>query len=265
MPFRLSYLLFGRRCAACGKLIDLLSEENLCDDCRANLVDISHNVYRINDVDNFFAAYAYRGRLTHILRRIKTRRDDDACDTLASLLFAAMQDKPEYLEADMVVCVPKYIRTATTGHIYNLSYELAQRIAGYLDAEFCPCTLIKCRNIRSQTSCSRRAVRLRNVRNAFVLNKDVDIAGKKILLIDDIYTTGATLSECAHALRAGRPGSVSAAAVAHGILAAPSCNMYVNKDDAEVYDVSGTDMAKVRARYAWYEKISRLRERISRR
>lgn len=263
MPFKLSYLLFGRRCVACGRLIDLLSAENLCGTCRSNLVDISRNFYTVNDTDRFLAAYAYRGRLTHILRRIKTRRDDDASDTLAGLLFDAMRGRDEFLGADVVVCVPRYVRAGTTARPYNLSYELAERIAGYLGAEFCPDALIKRRNVRSQTSCSSRAVRLRNVRGAFALNGDVDISGRKILLIDDIYTTGATLSECAHALRSGKPESVSAAAVAHGIPAEAFGDMYVNKDDAVDYDVTGMDMDRVRARYAGYEKLSRLRGRFS--
>lgn len=256
MKFKFGYLLFGRRCVGCGKLIDLLSEENLCGGCLSNLTDISGNVYRVSDTDCFFAAYAYSGRMTHILRRIKSVRDDEACDVLARLLFSKMSNREEYLSADMVVCVPRYAKEGTRGPIYNLSAELARRVAGFIGAEFCPDVLVKRRNVRSQTSCSKRAVRLLNVKGAFDLNKEHDISGRRILLVDDIYTTGATLSECAGALRKGNPGLICAAAVAHGVYLRGSFEDFcVNKDDSVGYDISGMDMEQVRRRYSRYQRF----------
>ena len=62
----------------------------------------------------------------------------------------------------------------------------------------------------------KRAERRENVRQAFVSKKDARLDGKKILLVDDVYTTGATLQECARVLRQAGAGQVMGFTVARG-------------------------------------------------
>ena len=59
-----------------------------------------------------------------------------------------------------------------------------------------------------------RAERMQNLHDAFRLRKNVDVRGFRVLLIDDILTTGSTLSECARVLKAGGAISVHAATAA---------------------------------------------------
>ncbi len=59
-----------------------------------------------------------------------------------------------------------------------------------------------------------RAERMENLRDAFRLRKKVDVRGWRVLLIDDVLTTGSTLSECARVLKAGGALSVHAATAA---------------------------------------------------
>ncbi len=60
--------------------------------------------------------------------------------------------------------------------------------------------LIRVKNTKTQTKLDHKK-RQENVRNAFVLRKEIDITGKKILVIDDVMTTGATIKECARILK----------------------------------------------------------------
>jgi len=62
-----------------------------------------------------------------------------------------------------------------------------------------------------------RAERAMNMKNAFAVRPDVVLTGKKIILVDDVFTTGATTSECARALRAAGAADVCVWTVARGI------------------------------------------------
>ena len=66
---------------------------------------------------------------------------------------------------------------------------------------------------RSQTSLTKPE-RLANVRGAFAVSDSVDVSGKSILLVDDVYTTGATVNECARILMAGGAARVDVLTVA---------------------------------------------------
>jgi len=61
-------------------------------------------------------------------------------------------------------------------------------------------SVIRKRNTRTQTGLSREQ-RQRNVKGAFKFTGKVDLCGKNLLLVDDVLTTGATMSECARTLK----------------------------------------------------------------
>ena len=79
-----------------------------------------------------------------------------------------------------------------------------------------PCvkTLVKPRSNRVQSTVGSAESRRRNVKDAYRALPDAPIKGKHILLVDDIVTTGATLSECARTLRTAGAGDVTALTVA---------------------------------------------------
>ena len=78
----------------------------------------------------------------------------------------------------------------------------------------CEKLLIKMRNAAPQSGRKSREERRSNIRGAYRLKRRADVNGKKILLIDDIVTTGATLTECASVLSRSGAASVKAVTVA---------------------------------------------------
>jgi ComF family protein len=68
--------------------------------------------------------------------------------------------------------------------------------------------LIKVRRTRPQTGLDRE-MRLKNVRNAFRVNRKVKLEERTVLLVDDVFTTGATLAACTEALLAGGAAGVN--------------------------------------------------------
>ncbi len=83
---------------------------------------------------------------------------------------------------------------------YNQTEELAKELALVLAVPVLINNLVKIKKTRSQVSLSAKE-RQENVKNAFSVKKPEEIKNKKIFLIDDVYTTGATMQECARVLR----------------------------------------------------------------
>lgn len=100
---------------------------------------------------------------------------------------------------DLIVPVPLHrVRRLERG--YNQSERLARGIADILDAEANDDLLVRRRATRSQTSLDKQA-RWRNVAEAFALSDPAAVAGRRVLLVDDVITTGATVVAAAAPLR----------------------------------------------------------------
>ncbi len=105
---------------------------------------------------------------------------------------------------DLVVPVPLHrVRELERG--YNQSERLARGIADVLGAEVGDGLLVRQRATRSQTTLDKKA-RWRNVAEAFALRDPAAVAGRRVLLVDDVITTGATVVAAAVPLREAGAG-----------------------------------------------------------
>lgn len=107
---------------------------------------------------------------------------------------------------DVIMPVPLHPRRLRERE-FNQSLLLADRIAQHLRIPLSFTHLIRTMPSPPQTTLSRKE-RLRSLRGAFVLRRPDAIIGKRILLVDDVFTTGATMNECAKALRQAGSGDV---------------------------------------------------------
>ena len=114
---------------------------------------------------------------------------------------------------DALVPVPLHpLRRRERG--FNQSAELARELSRKRWIPMRPC-LNRSKETVSQAR-QGRAARLRNLRNAFNLKSRFDVRGQNLLLIDDVFTTGATADACAHALRKVGAARVCVLTVARG-------------------------------------------------
>jgi len=143
---------------------------------------------------------AYRGALAVALRRFKYRARPDLARPLGRLLAQAARRAA--LGADLVIPVPLHPRRlAERG--YNQAALLAAEVAAALGAPLCARGLERLRDTTQQARLDRGA-RLGNVAEAFRARWPARVRGRAVVLVDDVATTGATLTACGEALlRAG--------------------------------------------------------------
>lgn len=116
---------------------------------------------------------------------------------LAARLVGALADAAAW--PDLVVPVPLAPeRLAERG--YNQAWELARRVAASLGKPANPHALARLLDGPAQAALGRRE-RARNLRGAFVVNAPATITGRRVALVDDVLTTGATAAEASRALR----------------------------------------------------------------
>ena len=179
-------------CAVCGEPYDgALSHAFRCWNCQDREFDFEFAV----------SGYRARGLLRDLIHAFKYENRYETRGLLASLLRRALQDPRlagEDLADWLLVPVPLHpLREMARG--YNQCWEIAlelSRATGIPAAQ----ALRRTRRTHSQAGLGR-ASRLRNLRGAFALRPSQNVAGKCVLLIDDVLTTGSTCQEGARALR----------------------------------------------------------------
>lgn len=140
----------------------------------------------------------YGGYIKEILQAVKYNFRPDLAGALGSLMAAGMENDPEFERVEAVIPVPLH-RRKLAARGYNQALLLAEPLAAFLRAPLLSETLVRKRFTESQSGL-RRWERKKNVTGAFQVTNCREVAGKSLLLVDDICTTGYTLSECARVL-----------------------------------------------------------------
>ena len=98
---------------------------------------------------------------------------------------------------------------------YNQSELIAAEVAKHLNLETASDLILKTKPTKDQASL-KEEIRNENVKGAFICLKPESVSGKKILLVDDVYTTGATMNECARILKQAGAAEVWGLVIARG-------------------------------------------------
>jgi len=213
-------LLFPRVCAISGK--PLAKGEKYVSIAYAtslpkyNLSDANENLYRkfsgLVNVKQVWAYYKFNKKsgVQNLLHHIKYKNQPEVGE-LTSYWFgeAILRLKPEI---DLVVPIPLHpAKKRKRG--YNQADYIAKGIAEKLQVKWMADAMIRKVNTETQTKKGRKE-RFSNTRDIYQVNNIHAITGKKILLVDDVITTGATIGQCAQLLLEAGCSEVSVAALA---------------------------------------------------
>lgn len=161
-----------------------------------------------------FAAAVAIGKYESTLRRLVLRAKRGADEALCLVFGKMLSERIEALP-DAVVPMPvpplRRLFRAT-----NVAEVLSEAVAGELQLPRLTGALRYCRAVQKQADLTA-ARRRRNVRGALVTTGQFDLTGARLLVVDDVLTTGATADEAARALLAAGAAAVSVAVVARGV------------------------------------------------
>ncbi len=143
-----------------------------------------------------WSCYAYEPPLQQAIHLFKYRGKVVLAGALGALLRKAW---PRPLEADVLMPVPLHASRLRERE-YNQSLLLADELNRDLRLPLVYDNLVRLRAAPPQTELSR-SERLANLRRCFSVRRPAEIADKRVLLIDDVMTTGTTVNECAKVLR----------------------------------------------------------------
>lgn len=225
-------LFYPPACEGCGESVG--SKEYLCADCKARAprivppfcakcsepfsgaitssFDCTNCANQTLHFDAAVAGYRARGIVRRLILDFKYNQRPYLRHVVGEWLAAVLDDsrlKP--LEFDVIVPVPLHAaRRRERG--FNQAEFLAQSLAGRMSLPVNG-ALERIRYTTTQTAFDR-AKRMQNLHNAFRLRARRDVRGLRVLLVDDVLTTGSTLSECARVLKESGAFCVYAATAA---------------------------------------------------
>lgn len=233
--------LFPDRCRLCDRVLRLLTPAPVCKNCLDSLRAAEspflcqrcglpfeaaaplHGVdecglcrLRVWDFDRVRAFGAYEGPLRRLIHLLKYDKMSPLARPLAERMAARL---PEVGTADILVPVPLY-RWRRWRRGFNQAEVLAKELARLSGTPWSRKILRRTRPTRPQVGLSHRERRL-NLAGAFAVSSPGVLNGRRVLLVDDVMTTGATLDACARALK-----SAGAAWVA-GLTAARAKRRYI--------------------------------------
>lgn len=182
-------------CLRCGRLRSGPGE--LCRDCREK-------------VPPFHLARAvapYDGPFRQAIQKLKFKGEMWLAEPLGKLMAGAVLTEPMYTGVELIVPVPLHQRKLRVRG-FNQSLLLGRELSSQLGIPLGEGVLIKKRETKDQIGLTREQ-RGVNLQDAFRVDKPQLIRGKSLLLVDDIFTTGSTVSHCAEALLAAGAAQVS--------------------------------------------------------
>jgi ComF family protein len=160
------------------------------------------------------AAVEYAGLAKEVIHRFKYGRNEWFEPFLAELLIDAALPDLRLAPVDVIVPIPLYTRKRRRRG-FNQAERLAARLATALGVPCDPTLLWRVRDTDSQAGLDRDD-RVANVKNAFEFVAERPLIKQRVLLIDDVLTTGLTASSCAHELLKHGAGEVRVWTVARG-------------------------------------------------
>jgi ComF family protein len=210
-------LVFPSRCSCCGASVSGNQKSGWCPSCREEIRWLppsgcavcgrpylqgggDHLCERCLREPPFFdrarSLVIYQGSVARAIQRLKYQKDFLLTAALARLIEGYPWEKEGF---DVLIPVPLHLKRLRERG-FNQVVLLSRACRNLPSKKMKPRTLQRIRPTASQVHLTP-VERLKNVSGAFQVSRPGEVTGKDIMLIDDVYTTGATVNECARTLK----------------------------------------------------------------
>lgn len=196
-------LIYPVCCPGCGSILKLLSKDFFCDVCYNSLPFLKAN--KINNpvgesVSDIISFFSYKSAIKKAIRDLKFNDVTVNATAIIKTVFDNVKSDiiNELENNDLIIPVPLHNKRQSERG-YNQSELLAYELSKKIGILYKNNILKRYKNTKPQSSLERRD-RLKNLDGAFKVINNIEIVNRKILLVDDVMTTGATLEHCARVL-----------------------------------------------------------------
>ena len=191
-------LVFPRKCVFCGKVI---KKSDICNECRAKLPYTKGDeiTQKLPFVSACVSPLFYENEVREAFLRYKFSNEQAYAVKFGKFMAECVKNNLDYEGIDVISCVPlskKRFRKRGYNQSRLLAKEISERL-GIPEKEL----LKKNKDNLAQSKTKSSKERLINVAGVYSMQRAADVNRKTVLLVDDIVTTGATISECARILR----------------------------------------------------------------
>jgi ComF family protein len=220
-------LIFPRICSGCGNSL-WKHEKILCDSCFYHLPQTHFHLYDDNPVSRIFwgrtgilsatsfLLFNKGNKVQNMIHALKYKGRKDIGIFLGEEFGKILRSSPPWSQSGIIVPVPlhrkKYLKRG-----YNQSEQFAIGLSSSMEIPYTNECLFRKNETETQTHKSR-FLRWNNVKDVFFVKNQGILAGKTVLLVDDVITTGATLESCFSALSAIPMVGISVATIAYAKL-----------------------------------------------
>ena len=213
-------IVFPPRCISCAAILQSITEKVFCSACREKIKFLTGSLCPLcgmmffnspsashlcgNCLENkpYFsyarAVASYETIILNAIHQFKYGRDLSIGVLLASLMADFSFPDLEFRDYSLIIPVPLHIKKLRKRG-FNQSIILADPLGKKWQIPVNFSLLKRCKFTLTQTGLDKKE-RERNIKRAFEVRDKEKIAGRNIILIDDVYTTGATINECAKTL-----------------------------------------------------------------
>ena len=206
----LTAILFPDKCVLCGKVLEK-EELDLCRHCRTHVEICGLPKEKLPFLDSWLALWYYEGNVRRSLLRYKFQGRQSYAGSYGRLLAMKLL-REERANYDCITYIP-----ISDQRRRKRGFDQVELLANEVSAQLgipCVMSMKKVRHNRPQSGIVGHAQRRANVLGAYQVVDAKGLQGKKILLLDDIVTTGATAGEAARVLLTAGAAEVHLAVIA---------------------------------------------------
>ena len=193
---RIISLIFPTRCPVCSEVI--FPHEDFCGKCREEITPYTSE-NSISGADSFTAAFEYNGKISPAIILLKQGVKGNAVYALGKALAEVLESNEISQKIDVIIPIPLY-KSDKRQRGFNQAELIAKEVGRILKINISADNVEKIRKTKAQKTLTKKERKV-NLKNAFEVKSPEKIKGKRVLLIDDVCTTGSTLTNITKLLR----------------------------------------------------------------